>query len=205
MTTTEGSHTSTQTTNVFGTVFHTFTKTFDRDGNWVGPDGPLTREQMDRIILKAQMHTDAVVRDLLIPRERLVPLDAPVLTPEQRKEKELDEREANLAKREKDVEKREALVRKVNQEQRELASQLEQQRLGWEIKRRLEKAEGAIPTMGPYAVLHVQPNAPLEVIEAAYRALSRIYHPDTNHAPGALTRMQQINAAIDQIRREAKR
>ena len=48
-----------------------------------------------------------------------------------------------------------------------------------------------------YAVLQVSPTAEAAVIEAAYRQLARLYHPDVNRAPGAKERMQAINAAYE--------
>jgi hypothetical protein len=48
------------------------------------------------------------------------------------------------------------------------------------------------PSACPYGVLHLQPEAPFEVVQAAYRALSKLHHPD---AGGDAERMQQINAA----------
>lgn len=48
----------------------------------------------------------------------------------------------------------------------------------------------------PYRVLYVQPDAPPEVISAAYRALAKKYHPDV---AGAVETMQRINAAAEQI------
>jgi len=52
---------------------------------------------------------------------------------------------------------------------------------------------------GPYAVLHIANDAPLEVAEAAYRALTKKAHPDLG---GDTATMQRLNAAIEQIRRE---
>ncbi len=56
----------------------------------------------------------------------------------------------------------------------------------------------------PHAVLHLLPSAPLELVEAAGRCLSKIYHPD-RHPEGeralATVQMQAINAALDQVRR----
>ena len=46
-----------------------------------------------------------------------------------------------------------------------------------------------------YQILQVNPAASPEVIEAAYRRLARIYHPDVNHAPNAMLQMQAINEA----------
>lgn len=50
--------------------------------------------------------------------------------------------------------------------------------------------------MNPYRVLGVDPNAPDEVIAAAYRALAKKHHPDSNrHDPNADARMTEINEA----------
>src|SRR5258708_3863538 len=46
-----------------------------------------------------------------------------------------------------------------------------------------------------YEVLQVSPRAGQEVIQAAYRALARTYHPDVNDAPDAARQMRQLNAA----------
>jgi len=46
-----------------------------------------------------------------------------------------------------------------------------------------------------YEVLQVSPKAGPEVIQAAYRALARTYHPDVNAAPDAARQMRQLNAA----------
>jgi|SRR6185503_4832051 len=54
-------------------------------------------------------------------------------------------------------------------------------------------------SVGPYALLHVRNNAPIEVIEAAYRALSKLFHPDRTGATGT---QQALNEAIDYIRKE---
>jgi curved DNA-binding protein CbpA len=51
-----------------------------------------------------------------------------------------------------------------------------------------------------YAVLGVRPDAPAEVVEAAYKALAKKYHPDRG---GSLETMRQLNWARDQIRRTA--
>lgn len=48
--------------------------------------------------------------------------------------------------------------------------------------------------------LFVQEDAPLEVIEAAYRTLAKTYHPDRG---GSEAKMKTINEAIEQAR-EAK-
>jgi hypothetical protein len=46
-----------------------------------------------------------------------------------------------------------------------------------------------------YAILQVDPRAEPEVIEAAYRRLSRKYHPDVSEDPEAGRRMRDLNEA----------
>ena len=52
----------------------------------------------------------------------------------------------------------------------------------------------------PYRVLQVDPTADHEVIQAAYRALARRFHPDVAPDPETAQRMAAINAAFDLIR-----
>lgn len=52
---------------------------------------------------------------------------------------------------------------------------------------------------GPYALLHVRNNAPIEVVEAAYRAMSKLFHPDR---AGSSATQQALNEAIEVIRKE---
>ena len=57
----------------------------------------------------------------------------------------------------------------------------------------------------PYKILGVSPNASDEEIKQAYRRLAKQYHPDRN--PGdeeAAKKMQQINAAYEQIKNPAQ-
>ena len=51
----------------------------------------------------------------------------------------------------------------------------------------------------PYELLGVRPDAPLEVAEASYRALARARHPDQG---GSTEAMQELNDAIERVRRE---
>lgn len=56
-----------------------------------------------------------------------------------------------------------------------------------------------------YAILGVAPTAEDVVIRAAYRALMRHYHPDSNRDPEAQARAQAITAAYAVLRDPAKR
>jgi curved DNA-binding protein CbpA len=61
-----------------------------------------------------------------------------------------------------------------------------------------------------YDILEINQSASIEVIQAAYRALSKKYHPDLNRSPDALQKMQEINNAKDilsdeELRREYDR
>lgn len=51
-----------------------------------------------------------------------------------------------------------------------------------------------------FALLHLDPSAPLEVIQAVWRALARHAHPD---AGGNVERMKALNHAYDVARRWA--
>jgi len=66
----------------------------------------------------------------------------------------------------------------------------------------IDLARAAIARRTPGApqwarTLFVQPNAPKAVIEAAYKALSKQYHPDLG---GSEQLMKQLNNAIEQAR-----
>ena len=56
-----------------------------------------------------------------------------------------------------------------------------------------------------YALLQVDPAAEPEVIDAAYRRLSRKYHPDVNPSPEASDRMRAINQAYATLRNPSRR
>lgn len=51
-----------------------------------------------------------------------------------------------------------------------------------------------------YSILQVAPAAEPAVIEAAYRQLARLYHPDFNPAPDAPARMKAFNEAFAVLR-----
>jgi hypothetical protein len=54
--------------------------------------------------------------------------------------------------------------------------------------------------LDPYEVLDIRPGAPLEVVEAAYKAKMRIAHPDSG---GSIDEAKRLNTAIERIRKEA--
>lgn len=54
-----------------------------------------------------------------------------------------------------------------------------------------------IPTKDPYELLGVRPDAPIEVVEAAYKAKVKQVHPDLG---GSEQEMKMLNDAIQQIR-----
>ena len=57
----------------------------------------------------------------------------------------------------------------------------------------------------PYKILGVSPNASDEEIKQAYRRLAKQYHPDRNPGdPVAAKKMQEINAAYEQIKNPEK-
>jgi DnaJ domain len=53
----------------------------------------------------------------------------------------------------------------------------------------------ALRQLNLYEVLQVSAKASPEVVQAAYRVLARVYHPDVNQSPNAARMMRQINAA----------
>ena len=57
----------------------------------------------------------------------------------------------------------------------------------------------------PYKVLGISPDASDEEIKRAYRSLAKKYHPDRNPGdPVAAQKMQQVNAAYEQIKNPEK-
>ena len=56
-----------------------------------------------------------------------------------------------------------------------------------------------------YDVLQVTHQAEPEVIQASYRVLARLYHPDVSRDPASAARMRELNAAYDVLRDPARR
>jgi len=56
-----------------------------------------------------------------------------------------------------------------------------------------------------YKILQVHPDAGQDIIDAAYRCLSKIYHPDINKSPMAAEQMKEINIAYGVIGDARKR
>ncbi len=56
-----------------------------------------------------------------------------------------------------------------------------------------------------YAILQVDPRAEPEVIEAAYRRLSRKHHPDVSAESDAGRRMRELNEAFEVLSDPARR
>lgn len=56
-----------------------------------------------------------------------------------------------------------------------------------------------------YAILQVDPRAEPEVVEAAYRRLSRKYHPDISGEADAGHRMRELNEAYEVLSDPARR
>ncbi len=55
-------------------------------------------------------------------------------------------------------------------------------------------------SFNPYKVLSVDPGADVDVISAAYRTLSKKFHPDVNKSPDAESRMREINRAYEMLK-----
>ena len=56
-----------------------------------------------------------------------------------------------------------------------------------------------------YAILEIMRGVDQESIEAAYRRLALLYHPDLNRSPEATRKMQEVNMAYMILRNPAKR
>jgi curved DNA-binding protein CbpA len=59
--------------------------------------------------------------------------------------------------------------------------------------------------LDPYKVLQVAPSADQEVVDAAFRALAKKYHPDRDKTRYAARRMAELNAAYAVVRDPAQR
>ena len=66
------------------------------------------------------------------------------------------------------------------------------------VSQMLKLGAGAV-TRDPYEVLGVRPDAPMEVIEASYRALAKSAHPD---AGGSDEAMSELNEAMERVKTE---
>ena len=53
----------------------------------------------------------------------------------------------------------------------------------------------------PYRVLQVHPGASMVVVNAAYKSLAKLYHPDSGTTPN-VEMMKEINQAYDEIKRQ---
>jgi curved DNA-binding protein CbpA len=62
-----------------------------------------------------------------------------------------------------------------------------------------------VSILDPYKVLQVDPEAEREVIEAAYKRLARMHHPDVSGEPDSVERMVRINQAWEMLRDPARR
>lgn len=74
-------------------------------------------------------------------------------------------------------------------------------RIKGETEARLNFSPQLTPASGPYAVLCVLPTAPWEVIEAAYKALAFMTHPDRG---GAVEDFQRIQIAYETLKTKKK-
>jgi DnaJ-class molecular chaperone len=71
----------------------------------------------------------------------------------------------------------------------------------WDTALRVFKMHGLVQGVySPLAVwdaLHLKPTAPPELVQAAYKCLARIHHPDHG---GDNESMRRLNAAYDRVR-----
>ncbi len=68
---------------------------------------------------------------------------------------------------------------------------------GYDEGYRIGKKDATVNASGDYAVLHLVPGAPLELVAAAQRTLAKLHHPDVG---GSTAKMQEVNNAADRIR-----
>ena len=61
----------------------------------------------------------------------------------------------------------------------------------------LAQVFGDVDVEAALVVLHLRPTAPPELVDAAYKCLARLHHPDRG---GSTITMQMINHAVESIR-----
>ena len=55
------------------------------------------------------------------------------------------------------------------------------------------------PAGSPFAVLHLLPTAPPELVDAAYRCLAKRHHPDVNGDPEAMRVLNEARDALKEL------
>ena len=75
---------------------------------------------------------------------------------------------------------------------------------GWPAAERVFQQFGLLegvhaPSDTAWRILHLQPDAPPELVTAAYRTLATIWHPDTG---GTNERMRDLNLAFEKLTRQ---
>jgi curved DNA-binding protein CbpA len=60
-------------------------------------------------------------------------------------------------------------------------------------------------TRDPYRILQLHPSAAPELVEAAYRTLARLHHPDHSNDPGSASAMAELNWAYATLRDATQR
>ena len=73
----------------------------------------------------------------------------------------------------------------------------EQRGLGDIMKTAYAQIAAPVRERDPYETLGVRPDSPIEVAEAAYRALAKSAHPDAGGSP---EQMAALNSAIEKVR-----
>jgi curved DNA-binding protein CbpA len=68
-----------------------------------------------------------------------------------------------------------------------------------------QQFHGAAPARNAYEVLHVRADAHQAVLQAAYRALAALFHPDADQSAGSARRMAELNDAYAQVRTPERR
>lgn len=106
-----------------------------------------------------------------------------------------EQRRAEEQSRERERQRREEAERWKRRE-RERWRRQQQEEASWHRQQQATRPTAAPPS--DYEVLFVTRNAPKEVIDAAYKALSKLYHPDRGGDP---QRMVQLNVAYGRIKK----